>query len=85
LRGITEHGREHDAETTEKSSREDNRISAFIDEMRLSLVAIRIAFEAIQAGHIGLQGSTGIILGRRLKALEERNERMLLELHTDAI
>jgi hypothetical protein len=81
---ITEHGREREAATTEQSSREDNRMSALIDEMRVTLLAVRVAFEAIQTGNIGAQGTTGTILARRLKALEDMNERMQLELHTDA-
>jgi RsbRD-like negative regulator of sigma factor len=79
---ITEYQRERDASTTEQSSREDNRMRGVIDQMRVSVLAADIAFEAIQSGYTGLRGSTGMILTRRLKALKEMSERIQLALPT---
>jgi hypothetical protein len=55
---------------------------ALTGELHSSVMAARIAYEAIQSGYTGLQGSTGTILARRLKTAEEMSERMQA-LHTD--
>jgi hypothetical protein len=77
---ITEYERERDAFTTDKSAREGNRVRVLGDALRASVLAGRVAFDAIQSGQVGTDGSTGMVLVRSLKAIEDLNERLQAEI-----
>jgi hypothetical protein len=79
---VTQYATDRDTATSDEASRGVHRMSALIDETHTAVLAAAGAFEALQAGYVGLQGSTGRILAGRLKAIGEVNERMRLELQT---
>jgi hypothetical protein len=81
---ITKHERDREAATTDQSNQNHNRMGALVDQMRVSVLAVRVAYEAIQAGYIGPNGSTGMELTRRLDGLNDLHARMQVAIGADA-
>jgi hypothetical protein len=86
---ITQYGAERDAATATKpsndnsrttSSNHNNSIRVLGDAMRVSVLAAKVAFEAIESGRVGIGGSTGHVLRRNLQATEDLNEHIQAEI-----
>ena len=77
---LTEYVREREASGDEKADREGDRVRVLGEGLRVSLVAAKVAFEAIQSGKVGFAGSTGMVLERSLKGAEDMNDRLQEEI-----
>lgn len=76
---ITQYGSERDASAKSQANHEGDRVRVLGDAMRASVLAARVAFEAVQSGKVGCNGSTGSVLERSLKAIEDLNEHLQAE------
>ena len=56
---ITEYQRERDTVSSEKATRDGDQVRRIADALRVSVSGAQIAFESIQAGNVGFNGSTG--------------------------
>jgi signal transduction histidine kinase len=61
------------------SDKEIERLGALAHEQRNLLGAAMLAFQALRAGSVGVNGSTGAVLGRSLIGLRTLTERSLAE------
>ena len=77
---ITAYQSERDASASAKAAHEDNRLRVLGDGLRTSVQAARVAFEVIQSGKVGVNGTTAMVLARSLKGIEDLNERLQVEL-----
>ena len=64
---------------TQDISREVEHLGFLAHELRNALTSVSISFELIRTGTVGVGGSTGLVLGRGIKRIEELIDRSLTE------
>ena len=62
---ITEHGRDRDAATAKSRAARTTGCGSWAMPCTASVLAARGAFEAIQSGKVGIDGSTGVVAGAK--------------------
>jgi signal transduction histidine kinase len=78
---VTEYTRQREMALTDRGV---ERLGFFAHELRNSLGAAILAYEALKSGAVGVGGSTGAVLGRNLIALRDLIDRSLTEVRLDA-
>ena len=78
---VTEYGRQHDQSVSDQNT---ERLGVLTHEMRNLLGSACLAFEVLSKGSVGVNGSTGALLGRSLRALRAIVDRSLTEVRLDA-
>ena len=78
---VTEHAR---ITAASKSAEELERMGRVTHEIRNMLTTAVLAFEAVKRGTVGVNGSTGAVLGRSLTALRDLVESTLSDIRTAA-
>lgn len=82
---VTEYERQREVDATKASARHSTEDMGFLaHELRNLLGAALLAFEAIQNGNVGIQGSTGAVLGRSLLGLRDLVDRSIMKVRLDA-
>jgi hypothetical protein len=77
---VSEFGRLRDKKVGETSARTQNdRVAALATELRTSVNAAMLAFNAIKTGRVAVGGQTALVLDRSLTRLSEIIERTLAE------
>ncbi|MEO9160602.1 MAG: HAMP domain-containing sensor histidine kinase [Kofleriaceae bacterium] len=81
---VGEFGRLHDLRVAETSARTHNdRLVLLATELRTSVNAAMLAFNAIKTGRVAVSGQTGLVLDRSLMRLSDVIERTLAEVRLD--
>lgn len=78
---VTEYGRQHDLHVSDEHT---ERLGMLAHELRNLVNSASLAFEALSSGSVGINGSTGAVLGRCLGALRALVDRSLTEVRLDA-
>ena len=78
---VTEHGR---LSTASRHGEEVERLGQVAHEIRDMLNTAVFAFDALRKGNVGINGSTGAVLGRSLTALREFVDSTLADVRVDA-
>jgi hypothetical protein len=82
---VTEYGRRRELDLSDLGARrETERMGALAHELRNLLNNATLAFEALREGGVGIQGSTGAVLGRSLLGLRDLVDRSLAEVRLSA-
>jgi hypothetical protein len=77
---ITEYERARTASASTKAANEGNRLRVLGDALRATVLTGRGAFDAVQSGNVGIDGSTARVLARCLQAVEDLNESIQAEI-----
>jgi signal transduction histidine kinase len=81
---VSEFGRLRDKKFAETSARSQNdRLAILAAELRTSVNAAMLAFNAIKTGRVAVAGQTGLVLDRSLTRLSDIIERTLAEVRLD--
>lgn len=78
---VTEFARQRDLSVSDRGT---ERLGFFAHELRNVLGNALLAFEVLKGGTVGVDGSTGKILGRNLLALRDLIDRSLAEVRLEA-
>jgi signal transduction histidine kinase len=78
---VTEYGRQHDQIVSEEYT---VRLGVLTHELRNLIHAAGLAFDALSSGSVGVNGSTGAVLKRCLRAMGSLVDRSLAEVRLDA-
>jgi len=82
---VTEYARRREIATSAQDLRFANeRLGHLAHEIRNSVYAAMLAFEALKRGSVGTRGSTGALLGRSLTAMRDLIDRALADVRLTA-
>jgi hypothetical protein len=82
---VTAHARRHELEVSaEAAHHASQHLGLIAQELRGMVAGAMVAFEALRTGTVGIQGSTGDVLGHKLVALRARLDRSLTEVRLSA-
>jgi hypothetical protein len=82
---VTEYGRQRELDVSALGAQQETeRLGSFAHELRNLLNNATLAFEAVKSGSVGVQGSTGAVLGRSLNRLRDLVDRSLADVRLTA-
>ncbi|MCU0688081.1 MAG: HAMP domain-containing histidine kinase [Polyangiaceae bacterium] len=82
---VTEYGRQRELDVSAQGAQQETeRLGSFAHELRNLLNNATLAFEAVKSGSVGVQGSTGAVLGRSLNRLRDLVDRSLADVRLTA-
>ncbi|ABS27384.1 histidine kinase [Anaeromyxobacter sp. Fw109-5] len=73
-----------DARDRRTEKQETERLGMLAHELRNLLSSAMLAYQALKGGAVGIEGSTGALLGRSLRGLRDVIDRSLAEVRLDA-
>ena len=83
---VTEFSAHRDASVSrQQASVENERLGVLVHELRNSIQTATLAFKALESGTVPINGSTGALVKRSLKALSELLDRSLGEVRERAV
>jgi hypothetical protein len=78
---VTEYGRERDQSMDGGTVGETERLWVLAGELRTSIHTASVAFEVINAGRVGISGSTATVLAQSLLSAHDLVDRLLAEVY----